>query len=364
MSNNEIVSGIVGTYNLPPRLQGTITRIATRQLEERGLLSVKEISIDEQRRYFSQIYRHIDELVEKFQFPFKEIYMLRLDSLINPDSRHSFHDIIGFYDSNRHRDEITVSEAIELLRGRIDDSALKLILKLSSYNGTGSHVFGLSPEYIIANADKIQQRLDILAKKAEQDGSIVLPRRPVVYVQFGGVGKVPFYIRFGHRKYNGNPIVFFRENFDVYKDRSRWGLAQFDKPLYEALRWHGQLDDAIQIPSIQALPKEEVIRIINAYKPSRGILNKASKITGHHPSVVRKYWQENGLETKGKWKQSLTQEQKYEVITIYQTVDGNASEAARLLGYAHSTVWKNWTAAGLKPRGKSGHKRFNKLNDL
>jgi len=204
MADEKLIREIVGTYELPERTKEKIIRIAKRMIEEKVLAS------------FDDQYRYISELVEKFQFPFRELRALRLDSPVIWGSNTTFHKLIGYnnpdlgrlFEDEENKAVMSAYEAVDILREQIDKSDFDLMLQLLYHEDNSDITFHALPEQIISYAPQIQERLEALIKKYERGGRFVIPRRPIVYVKFDP----SFLVKFGNRRYNGNPLAFFREH--------------------------------------------------------------------------------------------------------------------------------------------------------
>ena len=163
----------------------------------------------------------------------------------------------------------------------------------------------------------------------------------------------------GERKYNGNPISYFFEHIEIYRDLSRTGLSLVDPGLYKAISRAKQLDE-LPIPRLKigrnTLSKEEVLIIINEYEPSGGVANRAAERLGYHPETIIKYWKKNGLKVEKKGG-SLSKEQIKEIIAAHQIYGENISQAAKHLPYSFDTIRKYWLSNNLKIHRRGMPKR-------
>jgi len=341
MINQEVVEEIVKTYDLPTRLEDKISRIATRRINELAISG------------FDSCYRYIDDLINKFKRPYQERVHISLDSQIKHDSNDTYHDIIGFEDINlrqlfEYEDEpqnrIFASELIDILKDRLSEVELEMLTQLLDSEKNRRLFIYTNPDIILNNVEEIGQRLGSLADKFKFNGGLKIPQRPIIHVNFN-----PLRIKFGNRKYDGNPLAFFQKNIDTYGKMSRGQLQKFDGGLDVSLRKYGQLDLAIPERKCNnyRLKQEEIDKIISAYSLCDGIRKRAIEITGRSAKAVSKYWKKNGLKATGTGR-SLTKVQIKEIHLANELYNGNAAEAARNLPYKRATIYLRWKMAGLR----------------
>ncbi len=193
MAHEELVRDIMGTYNLPEKLEDRITKIAIRE--------IKEFSING----FDSVYRHIAQLVERSQlFSRREV---SLNQPLSFDSNLTVQDLIGVEDQ---------------LENRLDESNPN------------------SPYESISLTPEIRKKLEELVKKYQINGRLIIPRRQIVSTRLN-----PFSVKFKLRRYNGNPLAFFRKNKNVYGGMTRGELRKVDEGLFISLLRHKQLSKAI-----------------------------------------------------------------------------------------------------------------------
>jgi len=334
---------IINTYELHEKLKEKIIRIATRRINEGGSNS------------FDNRYRMIDRLIEKFQYPFRELNHLRLDTSTKKGVR--LHDIIGTNDTNPERilnqketkeDRLTLDGAIAVLSGEIDELDLKLMNQLLNQDKTTK--LNIPPEELLASVPEIRKRLEVLAKIYEKNGRLVIPQRPIVHINFD-----PFKIKFGQRDYNGDSLAFFRKHQSVYRGMTRSELARFDQGLYLTLRRSGQISKAIPKVKKRPLSPKENIEVLVAYSQFDGNAKKAASHSPYSRETFRRKWKRAGLNAKGRG--NLSPNQMNLIIHSYQKYEGNSCEAARHLPYSRSSIRKYWEKAGLSAKGKAGRKR-------
>ncbi|MBI4163790.1 MAG: hypothetical protein HY512_02930 [Candidatus Aenigmarchaeota archaeon] len=242
---------------------------------------------------------------------------------------------------------IMVSEALDVLKSRLDDLDFKLLQQLFS-RVDGELALSLSGDRLAENAELIQSRIRELAQTYERDGRIVIPRRPIIHIEFN-----PLYVKYGRRRYNGNPLAFFLQHQDVYGEMSRGQLRNFDPGLYHTLRRQGLLQKAI--PEIyldrptrtHTLPKEEQQRIAQKLAENNGFVAKTAKDLGYDPNTVKKYGKVNGVQLVDRSNQPLEDAQVAEIMSAFPVYDGSAYRASRHLPYSYSAIYKRWKRAGL-----------------
>ena len=356
MADEKLIREIVGTYELPERTKEKIIRIAKRMIEEKVLAS------------FDDQYRYISELVEKFQFPFRELRALRLDSPVIWGSNTTFHKLIGYnnpdlgrlFEDEENKAVMSAYEAVDILREQIDKSDFDLMLQLLYHEDNSDITFHALPEQIISYAPQIQERLEALIKKYERGGRFVIPRRPIVYVKFDP----SFLVKFGNRRYNGNPLAFFREHIGVYDRMGRSKLQKFDQGLYSTLWIHGQLDEAIpekHKTGRKELSQSQISEILAAHPVYKGNTSEAARCLPYSQGTIWKYWKAAGLGFSRV--ANRKEHQINEIVDAYSTYKGNAAEAERRLPYSKTTIIRHWENAGLKAYGRRYLKKSH-INEI
>ncbi len=389
---------IVGTYDLPHKLEQGVTRFAIERLNysKKNFYSVT----------FDDLYRDIAWLIDDvFKVPYEARRVSSLDSRIVWGT---LYDSIGKEDEQEEEKEkpkLSISKVVNALRNRLDLPYLDAINELLSIK-SGTHeyadlLWSITPDKI--DTRLLEERLQELRDRYERDGRLVIPPRPISAIRFK-----PLSIEFGRRRYNGNPIALFRENFEAYKDRSRSRLSSFDSGIYRALRIYGQLELAIPEKIItNSLPQEKIAEIPYTVEANEGnttasakILNLSRKTTSKHAKAagvkVRKvgdplfsskeisdniipahakfdgyaweaskhkygldnkkysastflrYWRSYGLPIQKRSRQPLYQKKRDLFVAAFSAFDGNATEAAEYLPYDRHTFSRSWRALGLK----------------
>ncbi len=340
MTNDGLVRGIVETYDLSPKLEERIVWIASERIDE---LSIHG---------FDEVYRYISGLIEKFQMHYAERLALRLDKPIEtrfgeiyPSIGVEDRDLSSLFEGQEPKEipeRISINEAISILERRMDEHSCELMRQLLHQGSSGGYLpLNISPEEIIENLPAIQLRLEELAYQYEKDGKIVTPPRPIIAVRFD-----PLAIRFGRRRYNGNPLAFFRAHPDVYEGRSRTEFERFDGGLCTSLRKYRQIDEAIPISDGWRLPQAKKEGIVAAYKTYEGNASEASRHMTHSIQTILRCWEDAGLDIMQQG-HPLEEAQIAEIVAAHPTYKGNASEASRHLPYHMDTISKYWKVAGL-----------------
>lgn len=228
-SNKELIRWIIDTYDLPSSLKQRIILIAERRIEELSLGS------------FDKQYRYISGFIDKFIVPYSEKFALSLDAPLMDGSNTTLQEIL-----EGENKEINLSKGfltkkiLECLEGKLDVEHIGVIRKLIE-KCDEDFLNDIFSEGVLLNTDEVKWRIEELVQRYGKDGHIVLPTHPIYTTRL-----LP--IRFGvrNRKYNGNPLFFFKRNQGVYGwIKKRGELSIFDYALYKALKRHGQLAEAI-----------------------------------------------------------------------------------------------------------------------
>ena len=225
--NKELIRWIIETYDLPPSLKPRIISIAEQRIKELSLGS------------FDEQYRYISELIYKFTIPYSEKFALPLDAPIKDGSKTQFHEIIGI--KNREEElKKHFNETFKTLEERLDDGELQVLLQLAQKIDENS-LREFFSEGFLADSHEIKKHLEEICKKYEKHGQIILPVRPIKQIRFN-----PFYIKFGQRRFNGNPLSFFEKNKNIYCwINKKIDLLLFDQGLYSALTRANQLNKIV-----------------------------------------------------------------------------------------------------------------------
>lgn len=344
MTTDELVRQIVWTYELPPKLEERITRIATQRMHERRHNLYPNTP--------EALYNDIAHLVEAFGAPYGARLPLSLDLPVAFGSDTTFHEFIGeedrrlskFFEDER-QSGMPLQEIVEILKGRIDSPYLDVVHRLlSSRNEKGGLILDVAPDKI--DTRRVQDRLKELIDRFTINGKLVVPARPIQQVSFE-----PLNIEFGVRRFKGDPLTFFYEHRNVYEQLTRVQLYRVDRGLYETLRKHGQLDRAIPFRKTRGnrvIGPEDTARILAAFQLYRSSAYRTAKETGFSNATIVKYWIKAGLMQPRKKKEALPPEQVAKVLEAHSIYGGSANMAARNLPFGYSTIVKYWKRADLK----------------
>ena len=136
-------------------------------------------------------------------------------------------------------------------------------------------------------------------------------------------------------------------NYSSAELRKRWGgisrqaVFQFIKRLGMADIYRGKKTK---------YPQDKIIK---TYEPCDGNATRAAKVLGYAPSTVIECWRKAGLKARGTLNRILSESEKREIIEAYGPCNGNAAEAERRLPYGYTTIFRHWRNAGLKAKGRS-----------
>jgi len=345
VADEELIKSILETHNLDSKLQEKIIKQASKAIDK-GFLND-----------FDSIYTYVDYLVEKFNMPYLEKFALSLDRLITSDSTKTFHDLFGEEDENlatlfeqpdNSEEGLPIEEAISILGHKIKEQDMALMQQLLD-GCRGNFKLNWSPNELRINISQIKERIAKLKDNYGANGDLIIPKRPIVYVQLNK----SLIIKFGNRRYEGNPLAFFLANRDVYVGMGRTELAKFDGGLYDSLRREKQLDIAIPEIKEASLSEDEVNEIIAAHDTYEGNAKKAAKYLPWSDFTIAKYWKREELQIRKKGSQPLSEDEVNEIVAAYDTCDKDATKASKYLSRARNTIVKYWRRKELQ-LGKGG----------
>ena len=287
--------------------------LSTFEISEKASRKVRYIVDSELKQigfpHFDLLYRRIADLVEVYAHGhYEERFMVRLDQKKSPDDNRTLHDLLGRNDENfiqiegddsssteDHRGRISLGDAVDMLFGELPPEEAELLRQLSK-NSSEEDLF-LSEQEVLGFVPKVREGLHKLLHEYGKDGRLLIPRRPIVEVKWDPNLRV----KFGKRKFKGNPLQFFEDNIEVYGRMGRKQLQRFDESLYQALRNAGQLSDAIpdslNYKSLRT-PEHFIRKVIEVYPIFEGSIKTAARAMGHSEYVFRKYWHRNGFTTR------------------------------------------------------------------
>jgi len=101
------------------------------------------------------------------------------------------------------------------------------------------------------------------------------------------------------------------------------------------------------------LDNSKISAVLSSYKKYNGNALEASKHLPHNPFTIIKYWRKAGLEIRKRGEsenKGLSEMQKKEIVSLYDSCNGNALKASKHLPCAHFTIIKYWRKAGLEIR--------------
>lgn len=154
------------------------------------------------------------------------------------------------------------------------------------------------------------------------------------------------------------------KKFEKYKNRTQ--LFKGDSGIYRALGRAGQLEEAYPEANVlfvergRKLGKGELSLslkdkkiIVKAYKPNKGNVLEASRHLPYSASTIWRCWKKEGLDARGRRK-NLTKSDKKKVLQAYKPSRGNANKASKDLFYSVDTIIRCWRNAGFEIRGRGG----------
>lgn len=285
MVNQELIRSILKTYELPEKLEDKIFNVASRRISELGLQS------------FDDQYSCISYIIEKFGLNYNTTH---LDSLVGDKP---LYKMLGVEDPNLNKllnddqsvelSDIPLRDILTILKDRMGEKDYLTIFQLIQTLNCLDLNVEIGYRELLTKLSSIQSKLLELSKHV-LDGKKLNPiHRPIIDIRFN-----PLNIQFGHRSYDGNPLAYFKEHYELYKGMSRRKLNEFDHGLYLSLNKAGQLDQAI-LPrpkkKSHVLLKHVAKLIIKAYQICDGNIAKAARSVGCSTMAVRRYWKLEGL---------------------------------------------------------------------
>ena len=323
MNNGDLVRFVVRTYELGPELESKVVRIAERRINDLYIST------------FAEIYDYVSRLIEKFMMPYDDRRHLCLsNSYQNVEPDNNFDDI-PFSES------ISLEDFVREFGNEVGRVRLGTITQLWQGASNGA----LTP--LPFSPARIRRVLPFACAKLDEildNSSLVFPPRPVESFQFR-----PFSIKFGRRRYYGNPLDFFKAHQDVYQGMSRGRLQKFDGGLYKSLRKAGQLHLAIPMADIRARARK-VDEILAAYRTYNGNSARAAANLHYSDRTIANYWKDAGLEPRGR---VSSERHKTAMKSAYFVFKGNAAKAAKYLSCHITNVLYHWRKMELQPRRKT-----------
>ena len=104
----------------------------------------------------------------------------------------------------------------------------------------------------------------------------------------------------GNRRYQGNPIKYFKDHEKRYLGLNRYELLQVDPGLHKSLMRAGQMDKAIpeRYGGRHSFSEKKINNLIAAYEIHKGKAYRAAKKFHCSCSTVTKYWILGGKEVR------------------------------------------------------------------
>ncbi len=347
------VNYLVSTYELPPSLAGRIGRIVEREHHQDPFSS------------FDVMYDRVAYLVDRLGRS-REEGGIRLDYQPKGDGTLFKHGLFAHpLDFQRAETAegcpsepgLTVVEALSLLLSKLTPAQRTVIEYLvresrryeqERYSRSGEGVEDVytstsifSPQ-LLEHSDELVARLEELVRTYTINGTVLIPRRPIVHVRW----KPELWVRYGRRNFGGNPLQFFRDHVDVYgRFRTELALRQFDSGLASALRRAGQLHEAIpplpsggQMRELGQEEKQEIAALYQRHTSVRAVRANLSFRT--YEPVISRCLKEQGIEPRKQYeKNPLSSAEQQRICGAFDRY-GSASEAARHVPYDVRTVLK------------------------
>lgn len=313
---------------------------------------------------FESLYVFVSQYVDFLNDYFYKKQQLRLDQV----SKSTQDKILAVEDEGlrllwheheliRSESRVSMEDAYYFLMDKLPEQDLNLLVQLM--NNAGVHnILSLIARDLDDDLSGIQSRIQQVRERFTIGGRLRIPNRMIKEIEFD-----PLEIKFVIRNYHGNPLQYFRDNFEIYEGLSRSELVQLDEGLYQRLNFHGQLEEAI--PEHRGNPPAkpaEISDILEAYEVCGGVVNRAAELTGWSVQTVKRKWIEHKLKIKDG--RALTQKDNERIMAAHALYDGNGKEASRNLPYPYQTILKKWKEAGLKPANKRNELSKQKVDEI
>ena len=311
-------TSIIQSYHLPRNLERRLISIGVRRISELHINS------------FEERYNYLSYLVEKFTSPF----ITRLGESVN--------EIPSRKTQRTKEKTITAREALNCIRSHLGWVDYLLLCQLVD---NPENPLNVTRDQLLDRVPIIQKRLESLAKKYEKQGRLVIPKRPIIHVDFD-----PLSIKFKRRNYQGDPLSFFREHKRTYGELSRTELSEFDRGLYRSLLKHGQLEQAIPETRHRNFQGDPLSFFRKHTKYSGLSRTELARLDPTLYGSLITYGQlEQAIpETKPHSGKRFSESRVKEIILSRSTYNGDALKASQHLGCDKRTVLKYWGQAELK----------------
>lgn len=139
-------------------------------------------------------------------------------------------------------------------------------------------------------------------------------------------------------------IVDSYEKFDGNATRAAKSLGCSLVSLIKYWRLHGL---GIREYGDSSIPENEISKIVESHKQFNGNTAKAAQQLNRSAATIQKYWGQAGFSSINEGKNVKKSENEVkEILDAYGLYDGNASEAARHLGFNYTTILRYWKKQG------------------
>ncbi|MEK6901593.1 MAG: hypothetical protein AABX37_04575 [Nanoarchaeota archaeon] len=347
LAQNDVTS-LLSTYDLPVPTAERIKKIVVRELEG-GYYSG-----------FNAVYDRVTALVDQFTVPREECLLSVPGQKLVMD-RFSFHQ--GFFGdgmgikSQQAEERLTVVEALDLLLKKLDPLQRTVLEHLVGKSGKQEReryedhkeacdeayfLVHRLPVEVVEHPEVLMSRLDQLVRTyTDGKGNVLIPHRPIHYVRWSP----ELWVRYGRRKFNGNPLQFFQDNIEVYgRFETQLALRRFDSGLGAALQRAGQFHEAI--PPVknrerQLTPEEdaEIVNMYHAHQRSVRAIGRNLSFTAGEV-VIKRCLRGNGLELRKPREQLLLPLEEQTEIRDALLLYGSGYEASQHLSYSTATILK------------------------
>ncbi|MFH1445542.1 MAG: hypothetical protein ABIF08_03620 [Nanoarchaeota archaeon] len=348
MDTENMVKYILDTYELKPRFREKIERVA---IEGANYWFIHD---------FDTLYGYISDLIEKSRGFYKTIESLGIESANSVE--HEYQEHLFSEESNA----VPVSEIPVILDGQLDNRYAGILSQLlSMYEDNPGNPLEIFPEAVLDTIEHIKETLDELERLYGVNGEILMPRRPIISIECN-----PLAIKFGRRRFNGNPLAYFNEHEKIYRklcggEITRTRLMKVDESLYRALWQHKQLDGVAEKKTIRRKEFRSCATALDYFRSNfrNRVLTRTELKRIDYPLYrhLHNFDQidEAIPETLCDWdKTPLCDEDVDYVISLHSVYEGNALKAAENEKFGRTTFLKYWKNAGL-PILDPGYPRYS-----
>lgn len=354
MSTTATIEFIVGTYELSPDKRESVLARAAQWAKQQAISS------------FEGLYNIVARLTDKISFGYVSLDSARngrpLSEIIRADTGADEADGNGSnglglaapaYTEAAASATMPVQDALEILKGRIPETHMRVLLAISRTAEGKQLMLGLTAEQLLERAPYVCERLDELVGRLGPERALVLPARKIYAVQLNPLTN-SLTVRMGKRDYRGNPLGplgCFNENEALFAGMNRRGFARADPGLSNSVRRSGQIDEAL--PNLRPnLTAEQSGMIVQVYGAANGNTAAAAEMSGYSASTVYRHWRKEGIPPNSK-NVHPTEADKRMMAAAVATY-GTVSEAARHLPWARNTIAKHSRRMGVESSAKNG----------